>query len=360
MSDSIIQGALDDYSSLSTFGSMSTAIGNNLYGINHRQTPTAVPINKDSYGLTFFVRPQLNLTSDNIRNKRIFTTLLNTNSESLQRIIRCLLDPRLMLGFNSSGSSFPSPGNALPCKFVDNDQAFIPILTNHIKSLSGWPDLSLNSHTSKEGAAHEAHTMVDDILDNYTQFDLEATFRNSRGDPIMLLFYVWEHYMASVFEGSLIPYPDFLVENEIDYMTRIYRLVLDQDKKRVVKIGACGVAYPTSLPIGGYFDFSTEKPYNDFNQDITIRFRCLGAQYNDDILIDEFNRTVLLFNPFMAEDTISTMVKIPDSLLPIFNNRGYPRIDPNTYALEWYVPADLYNTKVLALRTLGSPLAEFS
>ena len=86
---------LDDYFQSTPVGSVDRAIGNNLYGINHRQVAGMVPINKDLYGLTFFVRPQLNLHSNNVRNLRLLYPLLNKNTNSIQRFTRCTLDPRL-------------------------------------------------------------------------------------------------------------------------------------------------------------------------------------------------------------------------------------------------------------------------
>lgn len=363
MSNSVVPTSLDDFLQNNANGSIANAIGSNFYGINHRQRPNVVPMNKDHYGLTFFVRPQLNLIADNIRNARIFTPLLTSNNTSVQTIIRCLLDPRLMVGY-------PSTGYAIKCPFVDPQQAFIPILSNHLKSISGWPDIVVPTATSKEGAYQEAHALVDGTTANYTAYDIEATFRNSKGDPIMLLFYIWSHYMSLVYEGTLVPYPDFITENEIDYNTRIYRLVLDSSKKKVQKIGATGVSFPTSLPIGGFFDYSSEKPYNDNNADITIRFKCLGAQYQDDILIFEFNKTVGVFNSSMVASkfsrkqknntnkdvyyTNSSMEQIPETLLGVFNNRGYPRINPENYDLEWWVSKEEYTKKLQGLDSFNS------
>lgn len=347
---SIIPAPIDDFYQTGVNGGLENAIGNNFYGLNHRQRPSVVPINKDHYGLTFFVRPQLNLLNDNIRNVRIFTPLLTKNQNSIQAIIRGLLDPRLALGYPDISSRISSP-------FVDPQQAFIPILTNHLKSISGWPDIIVPTTTSKEGAYQEAHSMADGVTANYTAYDIEATFRNSKGDPIMLLFYIWTHYMSLVYEGLLVPYPDFIVENEIDYNTRIYRLVLDSTKKKVQKIGATGVSFPTSLPIGGFFDYSSDKPYNDNNSDITIRFKSLGAQYQDDILIFEFNKTVAVFNQSMRPEVINNeMTLVPDTLLNLFNNRGYPRINPETYDLEWWVSKQVYTAKLAGRDSFNSAL----
>ena len=361
----IIPVSLDDFLQDTAAGSAASAIGNNFFGINHRQTPAAIPLNKDNYGLTFFVRPQLNMQKDNLRNLRLMTPLLSNDQTSYQRIIRCLLDPRIMAGY-----PIPVEGNGDAayqrelCPFVDNQNAFFPILTNHLKSISGWPDIRSTDFTSKEGAYRETHTMVDGISVDYSAYNMDATFRSSRGDPITSLFFYWRHYMSAVFEGTLLPYPDMIVENEIDYQTRIYRLVLDSEKRYVQKIAATGIAFPTNVPIGGSFDYSTEKPFNNIDADITINFACNGVMYQDDILIKEFNSTVAIFNPLMSDtpddrtNFVSTssspisrsMIQIDRSHLSLFNNRGYPYINPNTYELGWYINKLDYNTKLNALQ----------
>ena len=365
----VVSLSLDDFLQNSPIGPIQTAIGNNFYGINHRQLASPIPINKDNYGYTFFVRPQLNMQKSNLRNMRRMTPLLTGDSNSLPRIIRCLLDPRQMYGYpvKSGNPDIPDDSPTLECPFVDNRQAFIPILTNHLKSISGWPDINVPTYTSNPGAYEEAHSMVDGIIENYTAYDIQATFRNSKGDPIMAMFLAWLIYQSAVFTGDLVPYPDFLVRNELDYNTRIYRLVMDPTKTKVQKIAACGAAVVTSLPIGGSFDFSTEKPYNDANSDITINFKCNGAQYQDDILIDEFNKTVRMFNPSMDDRAYSNgagspitrdMVKIPNAMLNLFNNRGYPRINPNSYDLEWYIYKDDLAKKEKAYENLLTTITQ--
>lgn len=364
--NSIVPHALDDYFQSTPIGSVDKAIINNLYGINHRQIPGMVATNKDLYGLTFFVRPQLNMQSDNIKNLRIFTPLLNDLSTSIQRYVRTTLDPRLIEGYTAHGTAVNNPSAfssgsiatgrvaAISCPVMDNAQAFIPVLTNNLQSISGWPDITLQTFTSTPGLYNEAYSQVDSIARNYESFDIDATFKNTRGDPILYLFYIWLHYAANVFEGRLIPYLDFITENEIDYMSRIYRLVLDPEKDVVRKIAACGVAFPISVPTGSFFDYTNEKPYNDQNKDITIRFKCLGAEYLDDILIKEFNDTVAIFNPSMADGKRDQyMVKVNKSLLSYFNNRGYARIEPSTNKLEWWVERAFFESRTRAFLDTG-------
>lgn len=337
----ILDMSLDDIYTSLNIGSIERASANNLYGLNHRLIPTAVPSNKDRYGLTFFVRPQLNMTQDNIRNVRYFYSLLNDNMYSIQRYVRSILDPRIISGVTIGRHNYRS----YPCPLVDNLNPFIPVLTNNLLSISGWPDLTLPTFTSNPGQYKEVFSQTDGVARNYESYDIDASFRNVRGDPIILLFYIWCHYQALVFENKMTPYFDFLSENEIDYNTRIYRLVLDSTNMYVTKIAACGSAFPISVNLSSFFDFSNEKPYNDQSREISVRFRCMGAEYLDDVTIYEFNETVCIFNADMRDGVREkTMVKIAPSILTLFNNRGYPRINYNTYELEWYVDKDLYNS----------------
>lgn len=346
MSDTaIVPHSLDDYFQSTPIGSIDKAIGNNLYGINHRQIPNAVPSNRDMYGLTFFVRPQLNMQMDNIRNLRIFAPLTSTNTNSIQQFVKCTLDPRLVNGYKFRNASIA----ALKCAILDNNNCFIPILTNNLKSISGWPDVTAPVHTSKPGLYNESQSIVDGVSKNYEAFNIDATFRNTRGDPILYMFYVWLHYMTNVFEGKLIPYLDFLSENEIDYNTRIYRLVLDKERNKVTKIAATGAAFPISVPTGSFFDYNDERPFNDQNKDITIRFQCNGVDYQDDVTIREFNQSVVIFNADMSDKVRnSSMVKVSKTLLTMFNNRGYPRINPDSYELEWWVYRNTFDIRTTA------------
>lgn len=340
--ETMVPYTLDDYFRTTALGSINQVIGNNLYGINHRQVKTPVPSNKDLYGLTLFVRPQFNLQVENIRNNRLFYPLLSNQEKSIQRFVRCTLDPRLMYGYGTEQETA-----AIKCPLVDSKNAFIPVLTNNLKSISGWPDVVVPTFDSKEGLMNEIYSQVDGAAKNYGAFDIDATFRNVIGDPIIYMFYIWLHYQANVFSGNMVPYPDYIIENAIDYNTRIYRLVLDSNRRYVKKIAATGVSFPISVPAGQFFDYTDERPYNDQSKDITIRLRSLGAQYHDDILVHEFNETVKIFNPDMKDGTRdTTYTKVAPDLLIYFNNRGYPRINPENYELEWWISGQTYRTRV--------------
>jgi hypothetical protein len=334
----------------SGYGSLSEATADATFGINHRGgAGNASSYNTDATGLTFFTRPNLNLAHDNLMMDRVLFNLavVNENAErpTFQRAVRAMLDPQ---GAFESGITSP---------IVDTNSPFIAILTNRLLSLNGWPDPVVGYFDSKAGTYKETWSMIDDVAKNYGSFDLQASFRNTAGDPITLLFNSWIRYAARVYEGTMMPYPQSILENEIDYNTRIYRLVLDPSRQYVQKI-ASTIAFPTSSSLGAAMNFSSDTPFNQDNaQQIQIPFHCVGAEYQDSILIREFNDIVGLFNPNMsnARRAASGYVKLSQTELATFNYYGYPYIDPkNQNELQWWVKPDDYNAITSALKAAAT------
>lgn len=352
---------LDTYLEITQhIGNIKRAGTNNMFGINHRGLKAPIPENRDQYGLTFFTRPQLNLSGANIRKDRRFYDLLNNynNNTNIQAFVRQTLDPRLQMDDALSnwknvknGESLWDPYSSVYNKvqsspLVDPRMGFIPILTNNLVSLSGWPDLTLNSYTSEQGLKGNQWIMVDSAYDFLEAYDLSATFRNTRDEPIILMFQTWERYMSLVFEGALAPYLDMIANNEMDYNTRIYRLVLDESRRYVKKIAACGAAFPTTVPTGKFFDYSDEDIYNKSTREIDIQFHAVGAEYNDMVTCREFNWVSAIFNSDVRqylnskstmERGLCSMIEIPRGMLWMLNHRGYPIIDYNTLELKWLI-----------------------
>lgn len=367
MSDTeyIVGKSLDSILENLPIGSVERAIGNNLHGINYRQTGNAVPRSKDGYGFAFFTRPQLNLSALNITNYRGFYNLLTKNTASYQAFTRLMLDPRL--GYVSR----------LTSPFVDEQNPFISVLTNNIVSMSGWPDLTVPVHTSDTGLYGEEHSFVDGVANHYEAFDIDAVFRNTRGNPLLYFFYIWIKYSSLVFEGILNPYFDMIAENEIDYMTRIYRVLTDPTKRYVTQIGCTGASFPVNVPTGNLFDLNTDTPFNTRNAELNIRFRCMGFMAFEDIIKYWFNQTVAIFNPSMRkvlqhdlenwgdaatrEDPAfvyqipgSDYIKVPymvgmaaemqgvDSGYLTVNHHAVPFINLHTNELEWWAPQNRF------------------
>lgn len=336
-------------------GTFKKALSYNLYGVNHRALVSPIPLDKNNQGLVFFTRPQLNFTTKNIYNVNSFVNLATMNRFSIFRYIRNLLDPRSCTVASKTGGG-SSPVHQSPYLF--QELIFMPILTNSIKSLSGWPDPSLPVYKSKENLRGGVWGAADGIAQTYGTYDLSCTFRNYIGNPIFSIFYYWLKYISCVVDGTMIPYSDMLGANEIDYNTRIYRLVLDDSRRYVKMISCTGASMPTSIDIGRFFNFNETADSITEHNEISVNFTCFGACYLDNIILDEFNKAVCIGQPqlwtirnlrLIGKDVSDKeltktlngqnfpLEKIPYNLLNYFNFRGYPFINTNTLELEWWI-----------------------
>lgn len=325
---------VDSVLATSAVGSIERAMGNAMLGFNHRSQYSPIAPNKDYYGLTFFTRPDLNLTTNNLRAHRIMNALNNTAPESMQRFIRATLDPSLISR---------QPG--LAATFADNRHAFIPILTNSLISISGWPDMAAYEYTTPQGMAKEEMSWVDGPMVMNGRYSLSASFRNMRNNPVLQMIYYWMHYSALVYMGVLVPYPKNAMEMRIDYQSRIYRLIMDETKRYVTAIACCGAAYPVSCPIGALFNYESDRPINQNLDQFTINFSATVFYALDPIIVDMFNRTVVKQCPTMAPKTRATHFKqIPYTELENFNFAGFPYINDTNMELTWWIDISDYNS----------------
>lgn len=307
-------------------GGQQSALAANYYGFNHRNIGAPLPKNTDTFGYTFFTRPRLRLSYDNLISDRTFALLNTKDKHSVHRWVRATLDP-----VQRAGNMDISP-------LVDIRQAFIPILSNSLISLSGWPDTTVDVYTSAEGLRKEQWSMADGFSKMHGLYSLTAEFKNTVNSPVQELFYYWTQYQLMVHEGLMHPHLECSLENEIDYQTRIYRLTMDSSKMFVTDIAATGVAFPLASNISSKFDFSRESVYNDNNDSISIPFQCTGAIYKDPILMVEFNLTVQTFNMDMHDALRPRKLKLLNpNEVTLFNHFGYPRINLDTGYLEWWV-----------------------
>lgn len=324
----------------SGMSSITAANSANLYGINHRSIPQATSRNVDHQGYTFFTRPDLRLSYDNLTQDRNLALMLNDEVESIWRWVRATLSPR---------ESIPH----YPSTFVDKRNPFIPILTNNLESISGWPEVSVDPWSSDAGAYNEQTSQADGFADDYSVGQLTATFRNQIQDPINRLFHVWTRYSMLVHEGVVDPYMFNIVLNVIDYNTRIYRIVTDPSKQYIQHISACGAAFPLNSNLASKFDYSKEQPYNDENDKISIQFQIIGKMYDDPILFKEFNDLIIGYNPLMDDRTRAKHYKrILGTHLKSFNCLGLPHINLDNGRLDWYVTNQEYN---YITNALGAP-----
>lgn len=312
-------------------GGQASAIAANYYGFNHRNIGSPVPKSTDTFGYTFFTRPRIRLSYDNLISDRTFALLDSKDEHSIHRWVRATLDPVQRTGWRGS-------------PLVDPKQAFIPILSNNLISLSGWPDVTVDTYTSAEGLRKEQWSMADGYAKYHSAFSLNAEFKNTINNPINELFYYWTQYSLLVHEGVMEPHFDSSIQNEIDYQTRVYRLTMDASKTFITDIAACGAAFPVAASVSSKFDFSRESVYNDNNDTVSIPFQAIGAIYKDPILMGEFNMVVQTFN-FEMHDAIrpSLYQQLTPNEVTLFNHFGYPFIDLETGQLEWWIHKNDYS-----------------
>ena len=344
--------SVDDIKRSMSTGSIDKAILNNMRGFNHGTKNVYLPKARTLQGMCFWVRPQLNLTTSNIQESRILAPLLSSGGLSPSTYIRMMLDPRLEGGYSAPGKTGSLPGKPEPA--FDNKQAFIPLMTNSLRTCTGWPDITAKTWSDKPGLFNQQYTMVDGGTSIRGQTDITASFRNSSGEIILNMMHIWAIYMGLVFAGTIVPYPDFIANNELDYQTRIFRILFDQSGKYVDKIGATGPGIPLAVGIGAGYDFNEALAYNEQNEALDIRFKFHGVEYQDPILMAEFNHTVDMFN----KDMISRvgMTKIPYGLRKYYNHIGYPHINLKTAEFEiWVYNADVIETSKRLIRTGMAP-----
>jgi len=328
-------------------GSVESAITKAWYGINHRRTPQKLPRYKDTNNLVFMTRPRLNLSDGNIRANRLLARLETGINDSVANAIRCLLDPSLQKN--------PARGQPIiKCNVVDENQAFIPIITNTIESLSGFPNLTAFTYTSPEGMYKESLSMVDGPSKNRTTYDIQLSFRNIVGDPVTTLFEIWGHYMALVFDATIVPYPSFISKFEIDYNSRLWSINLDPTLTYVTRIGS-SIVFPLDSPNGVASNFERDRIFTSANETISISLRAHGYETNDPILVEEFNRCVesMHGSRFDARSRYNYFSQVPKFLLGYFNNIGYPYIDPTTYELSWWVRRQTFDQIVNEIKEIN-------
>lgn len=347
--------ALDYATRRSGYGGLSDAFTGVYYGDNMGLAGNPIPYNTEGKGLVFFVRPRMNLSYENLSLDRKMATLAINDPHTIQSAIRAYLDP---VGDADRRKKSDNASSAL----VDPYCAFIPLLSNLLLSLNGWPDKTVGTFTSRPGIYRESWSMIDDISEEFGQYELNANWRNIKGNPITMLLAHWVDYASNVYVGRMDPYMTSVVENEIDYVTRIYRIVLDDTQQYVTNIMSTGYSYPVASPTGASGNFNIETPFNqDVDRQVSSSFKCQGFIWNDPILIYTFNRTVGMFNPHMRVDKLkgggSLMVKLNPVERAIMKGFGvYPRIEPRTFRMDWYAFRADYDAVVNAKLPDSIPL----
>lgn len=343
--ESVVQDNLDLVFRAGGIGARRAQVFETCFGYNYRARGQLVPGQKDQVGLTFFTRPNLNLHRDNITQDRNFADLITENPITYARAVRAWLDP---VGSANTDFDYGTP-------LVNPKAAFISLLTNTLKSVSGFPDNAMGKYTSNEGILGEQWGMSDGPYEIRGNYSLTASFINIDGSPAIRLFDIWGRYQENIRRRLMRPWSDSIYQDRMDYTTRVYRLVLDPGRRFVQQIAATGYAFPLTNQNGATFNFDADDNYDRSTDVISIQFDAYGAIYNDPILIRAFNKVSAMFNSdltIMNESSLATSdilikssnyYRVTAEQRDYMNYYSYPLIHPYTKELCWYVEKDVYN-----------------
>ena len=331
-------------------GSDDTSLSDLLRGPSTSGLGSLTQANQDNQGWTFITKPVLNLHPANLSGSRKLSYLADEDSRSIGKAIKALLTTRK---FNLAFGD-----NSTPSELVDEEQAYNYLMSGTLRSLTGFPDHVSTIFTSDEGVAKETYGWVDSRYENYGEFSLNASFWNIEGDLLTLMLSALQQYQSNVSYGSMVPWPVFNAKNAIDYQFRIYRLITDKSKEKILKIACTGQCMIETAADGAAFNFASENVMAADNAEISIPLKCFGVRYNDPKIVEDFNRTTAYFNPAMHKDilanyratstrgpfelaTTSGMVKIHREEYKLCKSFVFPFIaeDGKGARLEWWIRA---------------------
>jgi hypothetical protein len=323
-----VRSALDDIARERGIASSSDyhqSMADFLRGFNRLRQGSPIAGNRDHQGMVFFTRPDLNLSDANLSASRYFSPLLTKNTATYQSAARVMLDPV----FGSRYGSHP---------LIDPLQAFMVPFSNAILNVSGWPDESINVARSTPGIAKEVHIMNDSIAEFHGDFSLSLELQNIQGSFILMVIRMIMLYSGFVYIGKMQPRISNLIENRIDYMTRVYRITFDPTGRYVSHIAICNAGVFEGVSSGMIANYDRSITANDEVSKISVGLACTGFYLDDPILIEEFNTVVCMCNPDMANGMRHRRLR---KLLPFeyasLNWQGYPHIDEDTHEFSWWV-----------------------
>lgn len=389
-----IVGAIDDIHRDAGYGGRSTQYAETARGFDiYNRGQTVIP-SRSATGLVFFTRPLLNLTYGNLSLDNTFLPWRDAPPESILRMTRVFLDPINQ----TKQDSYLKDKDGIYTKSLDIERVtspmvdpynpFIPLLSNRLLSLSGWPDVRMDHYASDAGLRGEQWIMADGIGEVNGAFTLDSTFSNREGDDIYILFDLYLKYIYRVTVGDIRPYAKMIAMRMLDYMMRAYSFTLDGTMKYITHYACTGAMFPTNLPSGIPHNYDYQENIKSGLDQISISWQCTGARYNDNRILLDFNKLVGMFNrdlelipdrhPSFKGKKVKTITDNGEDNIPLGNNgnndskdarwiklthaekraanlHAYPLINMVTKELEWWVHRNDYIKYVLKRVDYVSP-----
>lgn len=305
------------------------------------------PVNTLCSGYTFITRPRLNLTSPNIKQNSIMSTLISNNPQSISFVIRALLDSCMSTNFtltkvaNSSFQPFTDETTDFCAKaqynsyLFDAKNPFLVPLCNGLKSISGFPDLTLESETTEGDffGSDFSYVKGGDMMKRSGELNL--SFTDVQGSVILTIFYYWCLYIALQAQGVLMAYPDDIYEQRLNYTVSIYRFVTDPTRKYIRWWAKATGCYPKSVPVGALFNANEHDAILSSAMNFSIPFTYGKIEVNEPGILMDFNTLMERY----THDEIKEPNKFTDfDRTPLSGNPGY-----NFIGLPYIITPDSIN-----------------
>lgn len=307
-----------------------TTFSDSMFGIDSVRNSIYMP-EFEAPGFTFITRPKLNLTTSSIRQDRILAMLDELSDvNSIAFAVRALLDTNLTKKYtiNDLNTSM----------LYDDLNPFIPILTNRLLTLNGWPDPTIDVETTEGGFFSESITYpkgFDQLTRNY---DLSCTFADVQGSVVTMIFTMWIRFISLMTRGIVMPYMEDIEARRMCFTSSVYRFVMDPSNKYIIKWAKATGCFPRSVPLGAFFNYDAHTSNIDISTNLSVPMTVAGkVEYYDPIILREFN---ILVERRCA--SIKNYRKVPDgNTRMLLNYRCLPYINLDNNELMWmYNPND--------------------
>jgi len=90
----------------------------------------------------------------------------------------------------------------------------------------------------------------------------------------------------------MVQYADAIDANRMDYTVSIYRFIMDRTRKTITKWAKCTGCFPVNAPVGVPFNKNQGEQFITSADNFSIVFKANRLEYNDPIIIHEFNMLV--------------------------------------------------------------------
>lgn len=289
--------------------------------------------NVEHSGITFFTRPKLPFTPGNIAQCPTLASFNTLDPMSRAFAIRCWLDTH----FTGNNPGTERIETALVnrsyqeaisnCPYFDQSSAFLIPLGNACVAQSGWPDPFIQTFTTTGGYFCEDQTFPIGSDRLRKTYDIQFTFREGPGAPILALLYAWYEAMACLAEGTMIAYSEDIDAQRMCYTCSIYRFLLDPSKTHITHYAKATGCFPKAPPLGALFNQSKGEINIQAANEISIPFVCNKVEYDDPRILLDFNFVITKYCPSIS----SYPILRPE---PYNNFKGYPFVISTVKGLE--------------------------